>query len=252
MALERSQALILRDRPYSETSRTYSALTERFGMLQFIGKGVRRPKSRLGTHLEWPALGELVFYLHEREGLINLSEANVEETFPVVRADPAKLGHCAAMTELVLRTAPPAQRETRLFAITQAHWMALEGGREPILLLGSFALKWARISGWALEFERCSVCSEVRTAYRLDLEAGGLICTRCAPEREGRPPLDPAMGSFLARLVERPPSALNGEVKPALAKSLLTLMEQIGRHFLPPPGKLVSLDFVRRFSPLVS
>lgn len=247
MSLERTQALVLRDRAFSETSRTYSMLTERFGRLQFIGKGVRKPKSRLGGHLEWPCVAELVFHMHPTEGLLTLSDADVQETFPIVRKDPIRVGICAVMTELTDRTAPLGQADVRMFAVLLSHWYALERESDPYLVLGSFGLKWATAAGWDLEMGRCGVCGRARDSYWLDPERGGLVCPHCEPSAHGRVTVDRRLAEFWTRLSERAPSEIEGQSGEALAGRIVTLFEKIAAHFVPPPGKLTSLGFVRRF-----
>src|SRR5438477_8045476 len=91
MASEKAQALVIRGVDFSETSRIVTLWTREFGKVRALAKGGRRLKSNFDVALDLLTVCGIVF-IHKTTGNLDLlTEAQVQERFPQLRADLAAL-----------------------------------------------------------------------------------------------------------------------------------------------------------------
>jgi len=101
-AAESTTGIVLRARPFSETSLIVNWLTAANGRLSTVAKGARRPNSPLRGKLDLFYLADFSFGRSRRSDLHTLREAKVIETFAPLRSDLAYLqqaSYCAALVE---------------------------------------------------------------------------------------------------------------------------------------------------------
>ena len=91
MPLERATALVIRGTDFSETSRIVTLWTREFGKVRALAKGGRRLKSNFDVALDLLTVCGIVFIRKSSGSLDLLTEARVEERFPLLRADLSAL-----------------------------------------------------------------------------------------------------------------------------------------------------------------
>jgi DNA repair protein RecO (recombination protein O) len=107
---ERTQGLILRTRPLTETSLIVHWLTPDLGRLATVAKGALRPKSPFRGKLDLFYLADLSFHRSRRSELHILREVALRGTHPALRQDIVRLQHaayCAALVELTTEIETP-------------------------------------------------------------------------------------------------------------------------------------------------
>jgi DNA repair protein RecO (recombination protein O) len=112
--IQTATGLILRTRPFTETSLIVEWLTPDAGRLSTIAKGARRPKSPFRGQLDLFYLADFNFVRSRRSELHTLREVNLRGTNAALRRDLGHLrqtSYCAALVEQV------TERETPLPAI---------------------------------------------------------------------------------------------------------------------------------------
>jgi DNA repair protein RecO (recombination protein O) len=100
--IERAHGLILRTRPFTETSVIVQWLTPEFGRLSTVAKGARRPKSSFRGKLDLFYEADFSFNRSRRSELHTLSEVGLRETHEVLRRELGYLqqaSYCAALVE---------------------------------------------------------------------------------------------------------------------------------------------------------
>ena len=106
--------LILRTRPFTETSLIVQWLTPSFGRIATIAKGARRPKSPFRGKLDLFYEADFSFNRSRRSELHTLRELSLRETHAALRTELAYLqqaSYCAALVEQT------TEKETPLPAI---------------------------------------------------------------------------------------------------------------------------------------
>src|SRR4051812_49882730 len=101
MVAEKAVALVVRGVDFSETSRIVTLWTREFGKVRVLAKGGRRLKSNFESALDLLTLCSIVLLRKSSSGLDLLTEAQVGERFPRLRADLAALYAAYYVAELL-------------------------------------------------------------------------------------------------------------------------------------------------------
>jgi DNA repair protein RecO (recombination protein O) len=108
--IELAHGIILRTRPFTETSLIVNWLTAESGRISTVAKGARRPKSLFRGQLDLFHRADLSFVRSRRSDLHTLREVNLRETQPALRRDLGLLRqacYCAALIEQATETGTP-------------------------------------------------------------------------------------------------------------------------------------------------
>src|SRR5438093_8866212 len=116
--VERTQGLILRTHPLTETSLIVRWLTPDAGRIATAAKGARRPRSPFRGKLDLFYLAEFSFARSRRSDLHNLCEISLLETHSALRQELSYLqqaAYCAALIERTTETEAPIPAVFNLF-----------------------------------------------------------------------------------------------------------------------------------------
>ena len=216
MPLVKTEGLIIRTMNLGETSKLVTFFTRELGILKVIAKGARSSKSRLGAALEPLTVSRIVYYEKENRELQFLSQADIVEFFPNLRADLEKWGYANACAELVYRAQTSAEATAKLYPILLNTLRAMnETAADARVCFWGFQMKLLGVLGVAPNLRRCLHCNtapiflqskinDVGTVdtsgsvYHFDIARGGFLCNRCPPVI-GAPTLS---GETLLRLAD--------------------------------------------------
>lgn len=176
----RAEAVCLRRTPHRETSKLVTVFTREHGKLVLQAKGARRPKSRFGAGLEVLTYGRIIFYRRETRTVNTISDMEILDDFPGIRADPARLHAGAVMAEFTDRVFEPEAAHAPVFTLLVEMLRALDTqpGDFPALAF-AYMLKAAGRIGLAPQLDHCVGCRRPRAAV-FSPRRGGLFCGQCA------------------------------------------------------------------------
>ncbi|HWC60480.1 MAG TPA: DNA repair protein RecO [Verrucomicrobiae bacterium] len=115
---ERAHGLILRTRPFTETSLIVNWLTPDLGRISTVAKGARRAKSPFRGKLDLFYEGDFSFQRSRRSELHTLREVVLRETNPALRQELGYLqqaSYCATLIEQTTETQTPLPEVYELF-----------------------------------------------------------------------------------------------------------------------------------------
>jgi DNA repair protein RecO (recombination protein O) len=204
MALRHDQGIVLRSFPFGEADRVVVLLSPNHGKVRAVAKGVRKTKSRFGGRLEPFTHVDLVLY--EGRNLDTITQAEVIEAFPRLRADLDKMLAAGAMVELLDAVSQEGEAAHRAFLLLQRSLKALEGGPTHPDLITAFLLKSADLLGLAPALDVCAGCGTSEGLHRFAFAAGGTLCDRC--RTPGAVALRRGLTGYLAALAASPVDAL--------------------------------------------
>lgn len=115
MAIEKSEAIVLKTYNWAESSRTVVFFTYTFGRLSLINKGGRSIKSKRGRIIPFTRM-EITFYHSEKESRGYISEIEIVESFSFEKDGTlGRLAYGSAACELLLRLLPEEHPQPQLF-----------------------------------------------------------------------------------------------------------------------------------------
>ena len=178
--LYRTEAIVLSRLAIGEADRILTIFTPAHGKIRVIAKGVRRPRSRLGPHLEYFTKAELML-ARGRDLDIVTSAESLDAHLPL-RSDLSAFGHASHLAELVLRLTEDRQEQPAAYDLLARSLRLLADGVNPFAVTRHFELALLGILGYRPELYGCVVCGNVieEAPNRFLPLRGGFACTGCS------------------------------------------------------------------------
>ncbi|MBD3257733.1 DNA repair protein RecO [candidate division GN15 bacterium] len=182
MALEKTQAVVLKAFNWSESSRTVLFFSERFGKLPLVDKGGRSFKSRRGRLQPFAQL-EITFYSSQKESSGYLSDIDTQRVYSLdSEGSLGRLAYASAACELLYLLLPEeeAQPELYRYFLTYLEKVEIADRRALPALFLSFFLRSMSLLGFHPSVSYCVVSGA--EAAEIPLENGKLLFS---PKRGG-------------------------------------------------------------------
>ncbi len=219
MTALKTQAIVLRNRRFSESSLIVTLLSRDYGRLDVLAKGCRREKSPMFGHLDLYQKEEVLVLKRSQAGLDLLIEAAYADEHAGLRFLPSAFAAAGFLADLVCEAVLPGENQRELYSTLAGAFGILSGlgdasahaalsapqpfsPSEKNILVGRTLkltildlLNWL---GFGLEVKRCVLCGAVpRSAspepdrggdlsnagpsggWGLGVRQGGLLCPRC-------------------------------------------------------------------------
>ena len=94
-----TEGVVIRQSDLGEADRIVTVFTQDLGKIRVVAKGVRRPKSRVGGHLE--LLCQVAFTAAYGRSLDVVTEAQTQRTFSALSRDLERLSQAVYMCDLL-------------------------------------------------------------------------------------------------------------------------------------------------------
>ena len=181
----KTEAIVLRQQSLGEADRIVTLLSPSVGKVRAVARGVRRPKSKLGGHLE--LLNRVHTSIAVGRALDHVAEAETLDSRLALKDDLERLSAALYMAEAADAFSvedTPSHETYRLLAMSLAH---LEASAAHAPLLRHFELRLLTISGFGPELYRCVYCREDLQPARHTFchDDSGVVCSRCRHESGG-------------------------------------------------------------------
>jgi DNA repair protein RecO (recombination protein O) len=210
VALEKTEALILRTIKFGETSRIVTALSRDFGLLKAIAKGVRGARPKFGAALDPFAASELVVYRKRERDLHLIGQADLLEAHLPLSGDLRRYAFASALAEFIPQVVSGEVGSDEAPALYAEAREALRLIAESVpatlpYILRAFQLRFISAMGHGMELHACLACGrEVEGAGALSAAQGGLFCSDCASDGTGMVPVSAPALAVLRAYRENP------------------------------------------------
>ena len=237
-------AIILRRINFGETDRIVTLYTRERGKLSGIAKGARKPISRLGGATEPLSYARL--QLATGKTLEVITQAEVRDSFPRVRADLIRTAYGMYLLELVDRFTEEHEVSTDTFELLLSALYLLERPNDPAKIARMFELQLMTLLGYEPTLDRCLRCLAALPPDDVCFSPslGGVVCREC-----GALPEDALQVSHQAvELMQKLATAEASEVERMDASpETLDQIERAMRWHIRyrAEGELRSLDFLQ-------
>lgn len=202
-----TEAVVLRGRDFSDSSRILTLYTLSHGKLSAIAKGVKRSAARHGLSLEPMSQIRAVLYVKEHRDLQLLSRFEPLEQLGGLLADVDRMAAGLAMVELVGAATPEAEPNEPLFRLLTSALAAVKHATiRPRNALYHFEVHLLSELGFRPSFDRCTSCGrETGGEAAIDqktfrLGHAGVVCPACIGRHHGLFPVSPEALALLQEL----------------------------------------------------
>ncbi len=253
--IHKTQAIVLRYFPFSNTSRIVSWLTPDDGRIATLVKGSQRPKSFFLGQYDLFYTCELVYYARDRAGVHIARECSPLKTRYRFRDDWKAMAAASYLSDLLFRVSPPDAPHHNLFALLDSGLDHLAANGAAASFLFWFELKLLDDLGFAPRLKHCLNCErELQPGTRkakFSYARGGILCSACADAgAEGAPPIAPDILAILSgwQRARSSQAALStqcttwqlGEIEKLLGLFLTYHLD------MALPSRAIALDVLRR------
>lgn len=154
--LHKTKAIILRSRPYGDTSLIVAAYTEKLGLQSYMVKGARKNNkkgSSQSMYFQPAAILDLVVYHNELKQLQIIKEVKWATIYSQVLTNVTRYSVALFLIELLSRTIKQSETGEELFAFAESNLLVLDETPLPIAanLPLHFALHLAGHLGFKIE-----------------------------------------------------------------------------------------------------
>lgn len=243
--LYRCDAIVLRRLELGETDRILTVLTDRFGKIRVVAKGIRRPTARLGPHLELFSSTRLM--LSRGRDLDVITGAETIQLHGALRSDLDALGVASHCAELVDRFLPDRDEARSVYRLLSAALAMLDRGALPNRVARWFEMALLGEMGVRPELFRCVVCDRAIAPEPncLSIRLGGVLCRDHHGHDSGSLTLSIGSQKLLRLLIREEADAFLGLSAPdAVMHEIESVLTAFIRHQLE--RDLHSLRVMRR------
>ena len=200
-------AFVLRTRPYGESDRIVTLMTEQHGKLTGIAKGAKNSRRRFGGTLEPFVRIVAVFQQRSTSDLVFLVRCELLGVWRTFTQDLDRFAAGSYVLELTDRMVLGREPGREVYGLLHDALALLDGGASTEPVLRAFELHLLAATGYAPVLDRCRVCGTAGgegQLFYLAVERGGFVCRTCVrPNEVVRPVAGPTVRE-LARLAASP------------------------------------------------
>lgn len=245
MSLYKTDAIVLKHYELGEADKIIVLYTRNNGKVKAVANGVRKTKSRLAGGVELFTYNQLLLY--QGKSLAKISQCDILESFATIRSDLFKMAYASYLTEVINEFTVEEEKNEPLFALLLTTLYLLAGEEDLELITRFFELRLLNLLGYKPEIERCVDCGKELSQIeeiKFSSQAGGIVCSKCAPFYQYAMWTNKGVIATMARLFEINHKKLNRLKVPA---GVRTNLEKLIPNYLQSiiEKKLQSLNFIK-------
>lgn len=223
MSIHTADAIVLRRYPYRETSVIVTCLTDRYGKLKGLVKGLMVQPNRHRSAMEPLTVNRIVFYDTRTSQLHLVSQCELLSPLAPLAKDLETMHAAAFCVELTDAVVPLEEPQPAAYHLLKdmLERLALDG-KDPAALRAHFTVRLLHLAGFQPRLDRCTSChTMVHSEGYWSASQGGLLCAGCLHEDPRAQAVGRALLDALETLAESAqPVPLDSQVLPALQRRL--------------------------------
>ena len=242
MSTEKTDAIVIRQTDFSETSRVVTLFTRDWGQVSVIAKGARRLKGPFEAALDLLTVCRIVFIRKSSSGLDILTEAQLRKRFKPRGRDLLSLYGGYYVAELLSSLTAEYDPHPILYDEAVRTLDRLSGESHPQQAVLRFELVVLREIGHLPALDVCIACGNplARGPLAFWVSQGGLLCPDCQQEAYGQNRIPLGTVALLRRLAAEPaPSPDRLEISPQQYRELRQFTTSAISHVLGRRPKML-------------
>lgn len=220
MAVQKSEAIVLKTCDFRETSLIINFFTKDFGKINGLIKGIRNEPQRYGGLPLIFSRNLIVFYERPRRDLNLVTQCDAKEQFLPIRENLEKINYANYFVELLGAVTQDYDRNEELFGLAIESMRSLCENKQSWQIARIFEIRLLKLSGFKPRLDACVNCQrEIAAQAPLDSKPphqciggggkyltgqgrfssllGGILCARCLNlDKSARPMLKGTLASI--------------------------------------------------------
>jgi DNA repair protein RecO (recombination protein O) len=185
----RVEAVVLRHMDWGEADRLLWLFTRELGKIRAVAKGVRKLHSRKAGHIE-PFTRVSLLLARGREIMI-ITQAEAQDTFPLLRQDLLRMGYASYIVELLDRFTYEEGQNVPMYNLLAGTLTRLCTEVDTSLVIRYYELRLLDFLGFRPQLSHCVRCgNEIQPEDQYFSAAqGGVMCPSCGANTPGVRPI---------------------------------------------------------------
>ncbi len=228
-----SEAVVIKRTDLGEADKILTVYTPNKGKFRVVAKGVRRPISKLGGHVELFTQSKMLFAKGRNLDIVTQSET--VESFRALRQDLNRISHAYYVAELLDRFTEDCIENYPIYKLLLEILQRLSEDRDPGLVVRYYELRLLGYLGYRPQLQQCVACHQSLNPVTnfFSPRGGGMLCPDCRHTQYATQALSVDALKVLRFLQSNNLSAINRlRVEPKLSFELETVMRYYIRYLL--------------------
>ncbi|MFC1631801.1 DNA repair protein RecO [Candidatus Omnitrophota bacterium] len=180
MAIQKTEAIVLRTLDFRETSLIVNFFTKDFGKISGLIKGIRNNPQRYGGLPLSFSQNAIVFYEKPHAELNLVTQCDAQDQFLSIRQNLTKTNFAHYFIELLDAVTFDFDKNEALFSLITDSLQALAQDRALEQIARTFEIKLLKLSGFKPRLDTCVHCQkDIVEAARFSSLLGGMLCAYC-------------------------------------------------------------------------
>lgn len=182
----KSEALVLRKVKFSDSSLIVELYSKKMGRVSALMKGARSSKSKIGSKVDIINHVEVVFYNKVERELQLVTQVNLIEHYPIIKADLEKIKYGSSVCELLLKLIPENEANEKMFrGAVRILKLINSSNQNEMFLFSQFLLFFIKEIGFEISFQNCSSCGKVLKNIESNAfsYSSGIVCNDCSSDK---------------------------------------------------------------------
>lgn len=183
-----SEAIVIGKRDWNEADRIVAFYSKKWGRIEALAKGIRKPKAKLRSHLE--LFCRLEISLVKAKGRPIIIDAVTINAFPGIKENLSSTRAAFALCEILDKGLVEQESSGVLWetVIGSFEFLNRVPSDKHVLIVGFLGLRVLDFLGYRPELYRCAVCSkELKSDLFFSPQNGGAAHRQCAPAPDSFP-----------------------------------------------------------------
>ena len=251
MAIQKTEAMILKTMQFRSTSLIITFFTKKFGKIKAMVKGVRQEGEMRGGIFELFSQIEIIYYEKTRSDLHLVTESFLLDSYTALHGNLESIAYAGYFSDLVDQVSEVHDPHESIFDLLEFAYSYLSCVPGP-RMARLFEIKLLNEIGWLPHLDDCLNCGAAmpERGY-FSSRQGGLLCLNCAPKFPDAKPLNSEPLSILRYYIQ---NELDACLKFSVSRAAETELEVFMNRFLLERlnKPLKSQIFLQKIKPILT
>lgn len=176
MAINQTEAVVIKSMDYRETSRIVRFFTKDYGRISGVMKGIRADPRKFGSSVDTYSINDIVYYESRRSDLHLVSQCDLKQYFFPIREDYTRSVAANYAMELIDVIMPSGEANRAVYALLMQYLQVLATVRDISRLVHIFQIKILHLSGFSPHLDSCvKTGKKIEGRARFSMSLGGLV-----------------------------------------------------------------------------